>query len=94
MSTKNTSAVAATSITIDGTSYPCYMTMGALLLFKQTTGREMSEMTEPSIEDTVNIIYCIAKACATREGIAFPFSDAVEFACHLTPEQISSISIA
>lgn len=81
------------SIEIDGKSYPCYMTMGALLIYKRMTGKEMSKVENPNVEDTMEIIYSIVKAASQANDIEFPYSDVVDFACHLTPEQVSSISI-
>lgn len=91
---KKQSTTTQTTITIKGVSYPCYVTMGALLLYKRITGREMNEVTTPSLEDTMQIIYCVAKAASMAEGIEFPFADVVDFASHLTPDQVSAIRIA
>lgn len=82
------------TITIKGKTYPCYVTMGALLLYKRTTGREMNEVSSPTLEETMEIIYCVVKAASMAEGIELPYADVVEFACCLTPDQVASIRIA
>lgn len=81
------------NITIKGKSYPFYMTMGALLIYKRMTGKEMSKVENPNIEDTMEIIYSIVKAASQANDIEFPYNDVVDFSCQLTPEQLSSISI-
>lgn len=53
-----------TRITVNGQNYPCRMTMGAMLRFKQETGRDVSQ-TDSSTSDLITLLWCcIVSACA------------------------------
>lgn len=71
-------------ITIKGREYPCEVTMGALVRFKNESGREASEIQSDSLSDLALFVWCcVASACnASDPKIPFdmPFLD---FADHL-----------
>lgn len=91
MEKKNTAATKA--ITINGTSYPLVMTMGAFLEFKRLTGREATEVSSESISDTLTLLHCILKSGQKREGYSYPYASADELACMLTPDDLKAIKI-
>ena len=69
------------TIVVDGKEYPCRPTMGAMLRFKQQTGKDVSEMTG-DVSDTATYIWCCVVSACKREGIKFDmqlmdFADAV-----------------
>lgn len=80
-------------VEIEGKSYPCYMTMGALILYKRMTGCEMSEVKTPTIEETMDIVFCVLKSACKANSVEFPFEDSIDLACHLTPEQMNNINL-
>jgi len=47
-------------ININGTAYPCSPTMGAMLRFKQETGREITEIDPTSFSDLCTYLWCCA----------------------------------
>lgn len=74
-------------LTIGGKSYPCRMTMGALLRFKRTTGKEISEMGGDS-ELVVNLLFCCVVAACNADGVEFTM-DFETFADSLTMEEFT-----
>jgi hypothetical protein len=75
-------------ITINGEAYPCSPTMGAMLRFKQETGREITEIDPTSFTDLCTYLYCCIASAAKREGKPFDLS-LMEFADNLTPEDMA-----
>ena len=49
------------TINVDGQKFPCRPTMGAMLRFKQETGREVTEMKGDSLTDICTHLWCIQK---------------------------------
>lgn len=74
-------------ITINGTAYPCSPTMGAMLRFKQETGREITEIDPASISDICTYLWCCVMSASKREGKTFDMA-LLEFADSLTPEDM------
>ena len=80
-------------ITINGTAYPCSPTMGAMLRFKQETGREITEIDPTSFTDLCTYLWCCVESAAKREGKTFDLS-LMEFADNLTPEDMTAWNTA
>lgn len=76
-------------ITINGEAYPCSPTMGAMLRFKQETGKEITEIDPTSFTDLCTYLWCCVASGAKREGKAFDLS-LMDFADSLTPEDITA----
>lgn len=76
-------------ITINGEAYPCSPTMGAMLRFKQETGREITEIDPTSFTDLCTYLYCCIVSAAKREGKDFNLS-LIEFADNITPEDMTA----
>ncbi len=74
-------------ITINGVAYPCYQTAGAMLRFKDLTGKEVSEIRGTDISDLVKFLWCCVVSACSREGRQFPLS-LMEFADGIDPEQM------
>lgn len=80
-------------ITINGTAYPCSPTMGAILRFKQQTGREITEIDPTSFTDLCTYLWCCVASAAKREGKPFDMS-LMDFADGLTPEDMAEWNTA
>lgn len=80
-------------ITINSTAYPCSPTMGAMLRFKQETGREITEIDPTSFTDLCTYLWCCVASAAKREGIPFDLP-LMEFADSLTPEDMTEWNAA
>ncbi len=74
-------------ITINGEAYPCSPTMGAMLRFKEETGREITEINPGSFSDLCTYLWCCVASGAKREGKDFNLS-LMEFADSITPEDM------
>ncbi|MDE5989095.1 MAG: hypothetical protein K2H17_06830 [Duncaniella sp.] len=75
-------------IKINGTAYPCGPTMGAMLRFKQETGREITEIDPRSFSDLCTYLWCCVVSAAKREGKSFDMS-LMDFADSLSPEDMA-----
>lgn len=61
-------------ITINGEAYPCSPTMGAMLRFKQETGKEITEIDPTSLTDLCTYLWSCTVSAAKREGKQFNYS--------------------
>ena len=75
------------TVTIDGKAYPCGPTMGAMLRFRQETGREISQMDPASLTDLFTYFWCCVKSACAREGVEFGMS-VMEFADLVNPDEM------
>lgn len=78
-------------ITVDGIAYPCSPTMGAMLRFKQETGREITQIDPSSFTDLCTYLWCCVASAAKREGKPFDYT-LMDFADSLTPETMTEWS--
>lgn len=76
-------------INVNGTAYPCSPTMGAMLRFKQQTGREITEIDPTSFSDLCTYLWCCVASAANREGKPFELS-LMDFADSLEPEDMAA----
>ena len=67
--------------------------MGALLRFRQETGREITEINPSSFSDLCTYLWCCVASAAKREGLQFDMS-LMDFADSLTPEDMTQWSEA
>lgn len=73
-------------VIINGVAYPCSPTMGAMLRFKQETGREITEMDPKSFTDLCTYLWCCVVSASKREGRAFDLS-LIDFADGMSSER-------
>lgn len=78
-------------ITVNGIAYPCSPTMGAMLRFKQETGREITQIDPSSFTDLCIYLWCCVASAAKREGKTFDYT-LMDFADSLTPETMTEWS--
>ena len=76
-------------IIVNGEAYPCGPTMGAMLRFKQETGKEITQIDPSSFTDLCTYLYCCVLSASKREGRAFNLS-LMDFADAITPEQMEA----
>lgn len=67
--------------------------MGAMLRFRQETGREITEINPSSFSDLCTYLWCCVASAAKREGLQFDMS-LMDFADSLTPEDMTQWSEA
>lgn len=75
-------------IEIDGNVYPCRQTMGAMLRFKQETGRETTEING-SLSDLCTYLWCCVASASKHDGKEFGMS-LIEFADCITPDALNA----
>jgi hypothetical protein len=61
-------------IRIGGKEYPLRMTMGALIGYKQETGREVSELSDGGLEDVLTFLWCCVRSACRADGVDFELS--------------------
>lgn len=76
-------------ITVNGTAYPCTSTAGAMLRFKQQTGREINEIDPSSFSELFTYMWCCVVSGAKREGRSFDMS-LMDFADAVCPEDFAA----
>jgi phosphopantetheinyl transferase len=74
-------------ITVNGTAYPCGPTMGAMLRFKQETGKETTQIDPTSVSDLFTYLWCCVMSASKREGKDFDMP-LMEFADLVTPAEM------
>ncbi len=80
-------------ITIKGQDYPCRITMGALRRFKRETGKDVSELKENDVSDSVTLLWCCVASACNADGV--PFSLSVDdFADCIEPSEMGAFTEA
>lgn len=74
-------------IKIDGKEYPCRQTMGAMLRFKQETGKEVTEIGGNLSDICAYLFCCVASACR-KDNVPFDMS-LMDFADSITPDDLN-----
>ena len=72
---------------IDGKEYPCRQTMGAMLRFKQETGKEVTEIGGNLSDICAYLFCCVASACK-KDNVPFDMS-LLDFADSITPDDLN-----
>lgn len=75
-------------IKIDGKAYPCRQTMGAMLRYKQETGKEVTELGN-NLSDMCAYLYCCVASASKHDGVKFDMS-LLDFADSLTPDDLNA----
>ncbi len=60
-------------IKLKGKTYPCDMVMGAFLLFKRETGKDVSQLKQDNLEDLLMLMWCCVKCASQSDGVEFPY---------------------
>lgn len=77
------------TIRIEGHSYPARMTMGAMLLFKRTTGKDVAELDTSNIEEMLVLMWACAVSASRAEGDPLPY-DFTEFCDHIDINDVNA----
>lgn len=79
----------AHTVEINGVSYPCRQTLGAMLLYKRETGRDLDAST--GVSDMAVFFYCCVKSATNADGVDFPY-DMQTFCDNLPLEALTAWS--
>lgn len=85
--------MAKIEIKINGEAYPCRPTMGAMLRFKEQTGKEITEMDATSFTELCTYLWCCIKSACAREQKQFDLS-LIEFADSIDPDDMNAWAAA
>lgn len=73
---------------INGKAYPCRQTMGAMLRFKEATGKEVTEIDGNSFSDMCAYLWCCIVSASKADGKPFEMS-LMDFADSISPDDLS-----
>lgn len=76
-------------LSINGVSYPCRLTMGAMLRYHRETGKEVSELSGDDLSGMIVLIWCCLKSACNADKVNFDMS-LDDFADAMDPECISA----
>lgn len=69
--------------------YPCRVTMGAMVRFKNEAGKDVSELKQTDISELVLFIFCCVKSACHADKVDFEM-DFETFADSLEPGSVNS----
>lgn len=76
-------------ILVDGKEYPCRQTMGAMLRFKQETGKEVTDIGAGSLTELCTFLWCCVVSACKSDGVEFGLS-LMEFADSIGPDELQA----
>ncbi len=79
------------TITVGGRSLPARQTLGAMVRFKEMTGKEVTEIRADSLTELATYVYCLVSSACAADGIEFGMTFQ-EFADRLTPDELTAWS--
>lgn len=74
------------TVTINGQAFPCRQTMGALLRYKEETGKEISD--KAGFSELLTLLYCCIVSACKHDGIDFNMS-LLDFADSIEPADVT-----
>jgi hypothetical protein len=77
------------TVTINDVVYPIRLTMGAIVRFKQETGKELAEAEGTA--DNATLIWCCIKSACNREKRTFDYS-LLDFVDNVDADEIDGIT--
>lgn len=75
-------------IEINGKQYPCRVTMGAMLRFKQETGHDVSQMQPNDVGELVTFLWCCIVSASKADNVEFGIG-LMDFADSLDPDTLN-----
>lgn len=75
-------------ISVGGRELPCRLTMGAMLLFKRQTGKDLNQIQGEDLEAMLTLLWCCVKSACRAEGVEFDV-DFEMFCDMITPEEMA-----
>lgn len=78
-----------TKIKVGGKEYPCRVTMGAMVRFKNESGKDVSTLEKTNISELVLFVYCCVKSACNADKVPFDY-DFETFADLMEPEGVNS----
>lgn len=76
------------TIEIKGKQYPCRVTMGALLRFKNETGKDVAQMESNDMAELIILLWCCVSSASKADGVEFGMT-LMDFADCLDPDTVT-----
>lgn len=77
------------TVNINGKDYPARFVMGAMLLYKRETGKDVSELRQDDVEGMLTLMWCCIKCACQAEKTDFPY-DFETFCNTITPQDVEA----
>lgn len=78
-----------TKIKIGDKEFPCRVTMGAMVRFKNESGKDVSKLEKTNISELVLFVYCCVKSACNADKVEFDY-DFQSFADLMEPDAANS----
>lgn len=78
-----------TKIKVGDKEYPCRVTMGAMVRFKNESGKDVSKLEKANISELVLFVYCCVKSACNADKVEFDY-DFQSFADLMEPDAANS----
>ena len=75
-----------TKIKVGDKEFPCRVTMGAMVRFKNESGKDVSKLEKTNISELVLFVYCCVKSACNADKVEFDY-DFESFADLWNPTQ-------
>lgn len=77
-------------IQIAGKEYPCRLTMGAMVRFKERTGIDLPTMKQDEMDFSrlMMLMYCCLVSACRVDAVEHPFDEMIDMADQITPEDM------
>lgn len=74
-----------TKIKVGDKEFPCRVTMGAMVRFKNESGKDVSKLEKTNISELVLFVYCCVKSACNADKVEFDY-DFQSFADLMEPD--------
>ena len=78
-----------TKIKVGDKEFPCRVTMGAMVRFKNESGKDVSKLEKANISELVLFVYCCVKSACNADKVEFDY-DFESFADLMEPDAANS----
>ena len=78
-----------TKIKVGDKEFPCRVTMGAIVRFKNESGKDVSKLEKTNISELVLFVYCCVKSACNADKVEFDY-DFESFADLMEPDAANS----
>ena len=62
-----------TKIKVGDKEFPCRVTMGAMVRFKNESGKDVSKLEKTNISELVLFVYCCVKSACNADRVEFDY---------------------
>jgi hypothetical protein len=78
-------------ITINKVSYPCRLTIGAMVNYKRATGEDFSKFSGDDMEKLSIVVFEAVKSTCRADGVTFPYKSHEDIMDYIDMDQATTI---